>query len=99
MILDLVFTPGLSSSNLTCTSTRSPATTVAWLRDGQPLTVDGSTYQLTQTVSNRRESTYENVLTIHDQLDRVIGDSYSCIVTNSLRSASQDVLAFGKMQD
>lgn len=71
------FIDGSFSSTLTCTSTGSPATTVAWLKDGQPLSIDGSTYQLTQAVANRAESTYENVLTIDDKLANIIDRSRS----------------------
>lgn len=86
-----MFSNGSFSSTLTCTSTGSPATTVAWLKDGQPLSIGGSTYQLTQAVANRAESTYENVLTINDKLANIIDHNYTCRVNNILGSASRDI--------
>ena len=71
-----------SSSTLTCISTGSPATTVTWTRNGQPLAIDGDTYQLSQTVTNRASSTYENVLTINLPLARILGSTFLCTVTN-----------------
>ena len=86
-ITHMGFTYGPISSNLTCISTGSPATTVTWMKDGRPLTIDGSLYQLTQNVTNRRLSTYESVLTIPDtDSDRC---SYTCTVTNALGHDSQ----------
>ena len=68
-ISDLEF--DASSRTLTCTSTGSPATNVTWTKDGvtltmdgDTLTVDGLTYSMTQTVTVRGSSTYENVLTL-----------------------------------
>ena len=81
---------GSMSPDVTCVSTGSPATNVTWRRNGQPLTIDGSRYQLTQTVTNRSLSTYENVLTISD-IDRC---SYTCTVTNALGNNSQTYCKF-----
>ena len=66
---------------LTCTSTDSPATNVTWTRDGVTLTVDGTTYSMTQTVTDRRASTYENVLATRDISGTYV---YSCLVRNAL---------------
>ena len=74
---------------LTCTSTGSPATTVTWTRDGGALTVDGTTYSMTQTVTDRRTSTYENVLSISFDAPSNVGD-YTCTVSNALGSDSMD---------
>ena len=74
---------------LTCTSTGSPATTVTWTKDGATLTVDGATYSMTQTVTDRRTSTYENVLTISSDATSIVGD-YTCTVSNALGSDSVD---------
>ena len=41
------------------------------------------TYTLTQTVTNRGLSTYENVLTI-SSLSAVVGDMFRCSVANTL---------------
>ena len=78
------------TTDLTCFSTGSPATNVTWTRNRQPLTIDGSRYQLTPTVTNRSLSTYENVLTISD-IDRC---SYTCTVTNALGNDSQTYCKF-----
>ena len=86
----LLFTSG-SPSTVTCISTVSPATTVTFmrggttvgpLRDGESVSVGGVTYDLAQKVTNRRESTYENVLTINDDLANLMNDTFTCIVTN-----------------
>ena len=44
----------------------------------------GVTYQLTQTVTNRTESTYENVLTINQPLADAVGSTFTCQVENVL---------------
>ena len=88
-ITNLAFTDGSSSSFLTCTSTGSAATTVTWMRDGQPLIIDGGTYQLTQTVTDRADSSYENVLTIMEELSTVVEHHYSCLVSNINGNASE----------
>ena len=61
------------------------------MRDRQPLTINGSTYQLTQTVTNRAESSYENVLTIKKELPTVIEHHYSCIISNINGNASKHI--------
>ena len=88
----LLFTPG-SPSTVTCISTDSPATTVTFmrgstpvgpLRDGESVVVGGVTYELAQRVINRRESTYENILTINDDLANLVNDTFTCEVANAL---------------
>ena len=88
----LLFNPG-SPSTVTCISTDSPATTVTFmrgsttvgpLRDGESVVIGGVTYKLVQTVTNRRESTYENVLTINDVLANLVDDTFTCTVVNAL---------------
>ena len=81
---------------LTCVSTGSPATTVSWMKDGQPLTIDGSTYHLTQTITDRSSSTYSNVLTVSETAPSGVAGTYNCTVTNELGSVSSDVVAVGK---
>ena len=87
-----LFTPG-SQSTITCVSTDSPATTVTFmrgsttvgpLRDGESVSVGGVTYELAQRVINRRESTYENILTINDVLANLVDDTFTCTVVNTL---------------
>ena len=50
------------------------------------LTVDGTTYSITQNVTDRRTSTYENVFTFPATGD--ISGNYSCQVGNALGDAS-----------
>ena len=59
------------------------------MRDGQPLAINGSTYQLTQAVTDRAESSYENVLTINEELSTVVEHDYSCNVSNINGNASK----------
>ena len=90
----LEFTKGSPSSTLTCTSTTSIATTVTFMRegntingivrDGDSVTVEGVTYQLSQTLTNRAQSTYDNVLTITEPLSSLAGSTFTCQVENTL---------------
>ena len=87
----LLFTSGYPFT-VTCISTGSPATTVNFtrdgttvgpLRDGESVTVGGVTYELAQRVINRRESTYENILTINDALANLVDDNFTCTAVNT----------------
>ena len=60
------------------------STTVGPLRDGESVVVGGVTYALAQTVTDRRESTYENVLTINDDVTSLVNDTFTCTVANTL---------------
>ena len=86
----LVFTQGSPSSTLTCTSTTSIATTVTFMRDGNAINGivrDGdsaTTYQLSQTVTDRIQSTYDNVLTVNEPLSSLAGSTFTCQVANAL---------------
>ena len=104
----LVFTQGSPSSTLTCTSTTSIATTVTFMRegivingivrDGDSATVNGVTYQLSQTLTNRIQSTYDNVLTITEALSSLAGSTFTCQVENALGQSqtSQSFHILGK---
>ena len=46
--------------------------------------IGGVTYELAQTVTNRRKSTFENVLTINDDLANLVDDTFTCTVANAL---------------
>ena len=85
-----------ASRTLTCTSTDSPATTVTWTRDSDALTVDGTTYSMDQTVTDRSASTYENVLTISSEVTNIVGN-YTCTVSNALGSDSRTEITSGKL--
>ena len=94
IITDLTYNE--SGHTLTCVSTVSPATTVSWMKDGQPLTPDGSSYYtLTQTVTDRTTSTYSNVLTVSE--GTAVAGNYICTVTNDLGSDSKIRVALGKL--
>ena len=56
--------------------------------DGVTLTVDGLTYSMTQTVTDRRTSTYENVLTLPVTGDFSGTYVYSCLVGNALGTST-----------
>ena len=45
---------------------------------------------MTQTVTNRAAATYENVLTVNQPLASVLGDSFTCTVTNELGADTSD---------
>ena len=104
----LEFTRGSPSSTLTCTSTTSIATTVTFMRDGNAIkgivrdwdsaTVNGVTYQLSQTLTNRAQSTYDNVLTITEPLSSLAGSNFTCQVGNALgpSQTSQSFQILGK---
>ena len=62
------------------------------MKDGQPLTTDGSSYYtLTQTVTDRASSTYSNVLTVSEGAPGGVAGTYTCTVTNELGSDSSEV--------
>ena len=68
------------------------------LRDGESMTFSGVTYQVTQMVINRVQSTYENVLTINQSLADIAGSSFSCSVKNGIgiSPASQPFTIMGE---
>ena len=76
-----------SLSTLTCTSTGSPPTNVIWMKDGETLITNGTTYSLTQTLVDRVTSTYNNTLTIEARFADIIGE-YSCKVGNSIGTSN-----------
>ena len=78
-----------------CISTRSPATVVSWMKDGDSINESSTDYTLTQTVTNRTTSTYTNVLTVHMGTN-VVG-TYICIVSNQLGSDSKEVVTLGEL--
>ena len=104
----LEFTQGSPSSTLTCTSTTSIATTVTFMRDGNAIngivrdgdsvTVNDVTYQLSQTPTNRAQSTYDNVLTITEPLSSLAGSNFTCQVENTLGASeiSQSITILGE---
>ena len=79
-----------STTNLTlaCTSTFSPATNVTWMKDGDTLAIDGVKYQTYQRVTDRRSSTYQNILVVDDVIENITGN-YTCRVTSIFGSSSR----------
>ena len=71
-----------TTRSLTCTSTGGPATTVTWRKNGAIITLDGTTYQQTQVVTDPVTGSYESVLTIDQSIPDVFG-VYSCTVGNT----------------
>ena len=109
IINPLNFTQGPSSLTLYCMSTNSVATTVTFkwgnstvgpLRDGESMERDGITYQLTQTVTDRAQSTYRNVLVINQSLADIIGPiTFTCSVENTIGTSptSQPLTIIGEL--
>ena len=81
---------------LTCTSTNSPATEVTWMRNGATLSIDGVRNKFDQTVTSRRNSTYQNTLVMDDVIERFIGN-YTCKVTNKFGNSSGKLTVRGKL--
>lgn len=70
---------------LLCTSTGGPPTVIKWIKDGQPLNVDGLMYKQNQIIVNASSSTYITTIFIHPgdmNQSKVVGN-YSCMVSNS----------------
>ena len=89
-VISLQRTDSTSILTLTCTSTFSPATNVTWTRDGDVLAIDGVMYKTYQTVTDRRTSTYQNILEV-DYVAENINGIYTCSVTNAFGSSSRDL--------
>ena len=68
------------------------------VRDGDSVTVNGVTYQLSQTLTNRTQSTYDNVLTITEALSSLAGSNFTCQVENTLgvSEISQSIMILGE---
>ena len=71
------------------------STTVGPLRDGESVFVVRVNYELAQTVTNRRESTYENMLTINDVLANLVGETFTCTVANALGMDTSPSITIG----
>ena len=54
------------------------------VRDGDSVTVNGVTYQLSQTLTDRAQSTFDNVLTITEPLSSFADSTFTCQVANAL---------------
>ena len=61
-----------SPSTISCLSCDSPPTDVIWEKDGERIYSNSSSiYQLTQTLVNRKTSTYNNTLTINGTIEKM----------------------------
>ena len=78
---------------LTCETRTAPPTNITWQRDGVNLTIDGSTVQMTQTVTNRQNSYFTSTLSITDDPDNVIG-TYRVIVGSSFGERTSSTISF-----
>ena len=76
---------------LVCVTTDSPPTNLLWTKDDVPLSINGTTHTLTQTILDRRRSTYKNVLVIEDSVDRLPGE-YSCAVSNLFGTSDKEII-------
>ena len=77
---------------LTCAYTGFPATTVSWEKDGVPLSTDGSSYHMTQTVTDRAFSTHS--VKICEKAG--VAGSYTCTVSNQIGSDQKSGTVIGK---
>ena len=66
------------------------------MKDGSNLTTDGSHYSLSQTVTDRTASTYNNVLTVRRSAPGGVAGTYTCTVSNDLGSVNMTRVAVGK---
>ena len=65
--------------------------TVGPLRDVESMDFGEITYQLTQTVTNRAQSTYLSVLTINQPLSDIEGSIFTCSVENTIGTSSDSL--------
>ena len=66
------------------------------MKDGLNLTTDGSHYSLSQTVTDRAASTYNNVLTVKQSAPGGVAGTYTCVVSNDLGSDSRTKMVVGE---
>ena len=57
----------------------------------------GVTYQLTQIVTNRVQSTYQNVLTINQPLADIVDSTFTCSVENTIGSSLDSQPLMGEL--
>ena len=70
---------------LSCTSTGGPPTIVSWMKDSQPLTIDGNIYKQSQRVLNTSIATYQSSLSSID-IGNFVG-TFTCTVSNARTTA------------
>ena len=84
------------NQTLTCVYIVSSATTVSWEKDGVPLSIDGSSYKQSETVTDRASSTHSIELTISETTHTGVAGSYICTVSNQIGSDQKSVAVIGK---
>ena len=81
-------------ASVECLTQNSPPTTVTWLRDGVTVQVDGTAYEMIQTVIERQSySRYNNTLVIKDVFELAGDHNYCCGVSNSAGTSSSRCIA------
>ena len=65
------------------------------MKDGNTLDIDGATYETYQRVTNRRTSTYQNILVVDDVIENITGN-YTCKVTNKFGSSNHVLAVRGR---
>ena len=81
---------------LICVSTGSPPTVVSWMKDGENITIDRHHFSLSQTITDRASSTYNNILTVGEGVTEGVAGVYNCTVSNVLGSDSTGITAVGE---
>ncbi len=71
---------------INCASTGKPATAVTWSKGSTAIVNDG-TYQMSQSISDRRTSSYSNKLTIGGAVEDASG-FYRCTVSTELHNTA-----------
>lgn len=85
-----------STFSISCNSVGSPPTTIVWTKDENELTVDGSTIEALQSITDRGLSRYRNVLNINNQQPDDLVGAYTCVVTNALGSVGATLVLRGE---
>ena len=85
------------SRSVRCISTGSPATVVSWMKDGVIIDESSADYTLTQTITNRATSTYNNIVTVNEGAPGGVAGTYNCTVTNELGIATGRMMAVGEL--
>ena len=94
-IMDIVYDE--ESRSVRCISTGSPATVVSWMKDGVIIDESSTDYTLTQTITDRATSTYNNILTVNVGAPGGVAGTYICTVTNELGSATDQLVGVGEL--
>ena len=66
------------------------------MKDGKNITIDGAAFSLSQTITDRASSTYNNTLTVGEGATEGVAGVYNCTVSNVLGSNSTGITAVGE---